>query len=95
MLKLNETPGQDSEFWSEVSRIFAEMDPNWYGLGLFNLLMQLLMLVFLLGVFSTKRGRIWIEEASGNQIIDLGLDYNGSRRWHHLIVSLSRCISII
>ena len=31
----------------------------------------------LIGVFSTKRGRIWIEEASGNQIIDLGLDYNG------------------
>ena len=56
MLKLNETPGQDNKFWPDVSRIFAGMDPNWYGLGIFNLLMQLLMLVLCIiqGVFFHK-----------------------------------------
>jgi hypothetical protein len=75
LLKLNQTDqARDSKFWPEISSIFAEMDPTWYGLKVFNLWMQLLMLVFLhRDFFPQDLDEYGFEEAS-NQILDPGLD---------------------
>lgn len=84
LFKPNTAPGR--KFRSEVSRIFAEMDPNLHGLCIFNLWMLFLYRTF----FEQGIDKYGVEDV-GDQIvypgrlgtIRDGLECQGHcKRWH-------------